>query len=270
MGRDRLKKMYVGSESGYCRLCGKYQSLTKDHFPPQNTGNSGHVYIYSQSTQILSQNGMKFKTLCQECNGELLAGLDGEQKEMVVGFSTFGKDLRIYNAKYIGLMLDTHRLLRSVLGHYIGTCFGDEVQDELQRPLSYSPFYEEIRKFVLGEIEHLEIVEVYYWYYPYDETRISQFQAFMPLFAKGSMEPVFGGVVKYFPIAFWIIDKSISKLLPMVQLMTPTKEKKLLRVRADVRMDSRYPEFPDSQGATLLSSAGLMEAEKKGLTRKHP
>jgi hypothetical protein len=71
---------YYGSKEGYCNICNKFTELTEDHVPPK-----GCIGINKKDVQVLTkylaceeikprlfQSGLKFRTICSNCNKILL------------------------------------------------------------------------------------------------------------------------------------------------------------------------------------------------------
>jgi hypothetical protein len=71
---------------GPCALCSTYANLTEDHIPPEAVGNDGswvaHSYLTSAAAdkQLIFgrefRGGIRFRTLCAECNNRLGARED--------------------------------------------------------------------------------------------------------------------------------------------------------------------------------------------------
>ena len=63
-----------------CNICSKELPLTEDHVPPQCCSNKGNIKFYSLFDKNLfpnknpkqAQNGIKFKTICAQCNNQRL------------------------------------------------------------------------------------------------------------------------------------------------------------------------------------------------------
>ena len=64
-------------KEGYCRICGKFDRLTREHVIPKNAGGGVGVKLYSpidllidkdSSHYILKQDGLTARTLCADCN----------------------------------------------------------------------------------------------------------------------------------------------------------------------------------------------------------
>lgn len=48
-----VKALKNGAEKGYCRICGKYGTLTDDHVPPKSLCKSIYKVSYLQKMQLL-------------------------------------------------------------------------------------------------------------------------------------------------------------------------------------------------------------------------
>ena len=72
----------VPGEWGPCALCRSYSKLTEAHVPPKSVGNTDEWITKSYMTALSTRNGdvyyprhfkggLKFKTLCRDCNSSL-------------------------------------------------------------------------------------------------------------------------------------------------------------------------------------------------------
>ena len=78
-----VKALKNGAEKGYCRICGKYGDLTDDHVPPKSCGNKGRTVFSIGQNKLIIQNGFHCRTICSNCNNELLGcNLDKEYKKV--------------------------------------------------------------------------------------------------------------------------------------------------------------------------------------------
>ena len=64
-------------KEGYCRICGRFDRLTREHVIPKNAGGGVGVKLYNpidllkdkdSSRYILKQDGLTARTLCAGCN----------------------------------------------------------------------------------------------------------------------------------------------------------------------------------------------------------
>lgn len=71
-----------GPKAGHCNICGSHGQLTEDHIPPKGALRITQMEMVhliqvlsapgSMSRGRLSQDGVKFRTLCGRCNNDLL------------------------------------------------------------------------------------------------------------------------------------------------------------------------------------------------------
>ena len=71
-------------EIDQCNICGQIGKMTWDHVPPKSSGNNLGIKVNTlfeglpteTSYQKNFQSGIKFRSLCQKCNGEILSRYD--------------------------------------------------------------------------------------------------------------------------------------------------------------------------------------------------
>ena len=72
-----------GPLRGRCNICGEEKKLTSDHVPPKGVNRFTRMELHSVSGALNAlegkkkkfrqfQNGVKFRSLCRDCNGGLL------------------------------------------------------------------------------------------------------------------------------------------------------------------------------------------------------
>lgn len=62
---------------GVCAICGNEENMTREHIPPESTGNTGYIKLIDFTSLIsntngnygqIYQNGIVYQTLCESCN----------------------------------------------------------------------------------------------------------------------------------------------------------------------------------------------------------
>jgi len=259
---SKVENKYFGFDSGYCRICGEHRKLTEDHIPPKKCGNNKKVFIMAGDEKRLSQNGLKLKTLCLECNGNRLGGkfdpelvrLHKEVKKILPTYQRSKFPVTSFICK-----INPNLLLRSVLGHLLSSTFGDVTNQNPAITLEYPTFYTSIQEYVLEKTQELKDISIYYWFYPYEEIRILHYFGHQPKIGKSNQ--IFGILFKFFPLAIWIVDKKASTVYPN-QLEIPTNSDSydlILNIENVIGM--QQPEFPVHDGFTVMSSAGLINTQ---------
>ena len=117
-------RLYKDANDQICNLCLLPAALTDDHVPTKGWGNDSLIEVrrflgeqFKAKQAILKcQGGVFFKTLCRQCNGEVLGGIpDAGLAELVaVCRKQFGREKRTFEA-----VLRPNAILRSILGHMI-------------------------------------------------------------------------------------------------------------------------------------------------------
>lgn len=211
-----LKK---GAEHGYCRICGKFADLTVDHIPPKSCGNKGRTSFTLWNKTIIMQNGFQCRTICDNCNNKLLGSdFDKEFKK----FYDKAKELKRMHSSIIfdsinKIDVDAKKILRCILAHFLAAnaCHSEKnVEETLQTPLDQNIVYERYRQFVLGKTQSIENSDVYYWYYPFSNIVINPYfgcmtDAFTPM-----KKNLIGTLIKFFPIALFILNRDSSDGIP--------------------------------------------------------
>ena len=117
---------YVGKNKyALCSICELNKKMSDDHIPPKCCGNSDKVfyrrftpeYIGSKAKtkDLYSQNGIKFRYICSDCNNLLGTKYDdelGKFKEVIL------KLLKGSNEKY---SIDVNKIVKSIVGHFLAS-----------------------------------------------------------------------------------------------------------------------------------------------------
>lgn len=258
-----LKFLQKGSEKGYCRICGNLDSLTDDHIPPKNCGNSMPVFVENfGGEKIISQNGAKFKTICGSCNNTILgSGPDKELARIQKEFRKNYSKLIINPNSSINLKINPKLLSKSILGHLLALFVGDNPKQNLKIKPKHSEFSLELREFVLNG-KTPENIEIYYWFYPYDEIKINIFFGYIPDI-RYSNKKVMGSLFKFEPFAFLIVNKNgTNAKLPHGKLNLNSDEQ-FIKINLGQIIRKDYPERPGSKGVVILNSSSDIKIKNK-------
>lgn len=252
---------------GYCAICQFHSRLTYDHVPPQACGNiadySINDLLAKQPKREVSQGGLKYRTLCSECNNTRLGGqYDPDLVKLVsdiMPLSLLKSRHNIIGTSPIGYPVRIHRLLRAVFGHVLAT----DIR-RLVGIIPKSPFDEILTQYFLDEtLELSEEVEVYYW--PYLHSEISILRAISLKRAFGPM--AFGHVFKFYPIAFWIVFQRPQNFSVNLPKLLPRKNSgldDLSEVFWDVSksLPAGFPEMPGDDYMVAFDSKQTMLAKR--------
>jgi hypothetical protein len=206
---------------GRCNICLKESRLTWDHVPPKSAIKVSPVQIrqvanllqaagadfvsnqYTSSTDIrtslrLSQNGLKFRTLCGRCNNTLLGGrYDVELARVsneVARWLQRWVDLGLRWLPPIVVSVQTHLLLRAVSGHLLAA----------QADSPPAPFHDHLREYFLDESRPLPpALRLFWWLFP------SNIQVVIPALGVANNKGrgfLAGDLLKFFPLAYYIAE----------------------------------------------------------------
>lgn len=258
-----------GKKVGPCNICGTDGPLTEDHIPPKGVSRLGQVTMMSitdllavhrqnnvqrpnRSTRF-SQDGVKFRTLCGQCNNERL-GL-GYDPTLI----SAAKDVRAYleSALYLPpemrIQTRPNRLVRSIVGHLLAHGVDEHRNGEMiERLTDY--FLDESCSFP-------QEFKLYYWVYPYNDQVVVK-GASVSLHYWNSFAVFM--LMKFFPFSFFfVLDEPPQWRLPFLRLDTMLTncidDETALAIKFTGLPHQRWPEAPGNTGM-LLYGEGAMGA----------
>jgi hypothetical protein len=151
-----------------CNICGEKKQMTWDHVPPKATGNNGAIVTNvltrglpeSNKYQKKYQNGIRFKSLCQECNNSLIGKYDMDYKKFTEDIKNIlSTDLIL--PQYISAKVKINRVCRAICGHFLAAKNFYDDQTTVDKKL---------REYIFNpNLSGKNITKLYYWVYPYDE-----------------------------------------------------------------------------------------------------
>ena len=200
-------------QAGFCLICGIYGRLSQDHVPPKGAititkVEQRHITeLMEVEASIVkgvpSPNGSKFKTICHNCNNTHLGGNDGEVARVCKSLTLQIKDYFFHSGNpytLINTNIDAKKFSRAMIGHVLAATSVKECKDEPQ----YSPYFQPLKNFVLGEDSAIDDThDIYYWYYPYNKHLSAKCVGF---YNNGSISTV--SLLSFFPIAFMVTKKN--------------------------------------------------------------
>lgn len=191
------------NKSGKCNVCGEEGKLTEDHSPPKACVRPTAVQIRHiinlladdgiQEKGRISQNGVKFRTICHRCNNDKL-GL--EYDPALALFTKRVANLlnsRVQLPNTINVPGNPQLIMRAVYGHLAA--------QGVERYLK-GPETEALRDaFLDTSIGLPENIRFYYWPFPHKGCVIFRDAAYMDLRTK---DIAVIWLMKFFPITFMI------------------------------------------------------------------
>jgi hypothetical protein len=259
---------------GQCSICGSYGEFTFDHVPPQRCIAPSMVELLPLSKLLtetprigfsggktedgklwfpnsaISQNGMKFRTICSKCNNARLGGkYDPELNRVALEVA------KIASAVNAGLVLpqasvvveaQSHALMKAVIGHLLAVTSYDEFD-----------FYSKLREYFLrGDLPLPEGVVFYYWPYPFRKPVIAK-----RIMVASGETIVTGDLLKFFPLAFFVADVGASTgTLGTQSIIGCGCNDMECRIKMNfnfaVAPPPNWPELPDRAGRVTMMQAG--------------
>lgn len=189
-----------------CNLCRKVTDLSWDHIPPKGgielstvkmetvfslmTGNREKPKIRE------NQNGMKYRTICSECNAYLGAEFDPTLNDFALSVGRY-LESSLEFPEIVNHSVKPQRLMKAILGHLVAA------KVDIENTL----FDQQARDYALNlEAPLPDDIHIFYWVYPHDcSITIRDFGMFTP---RGTFqEPAIFQTIKYFPIAYLCCNK---------------------------------------------------------------
>lgn len=263
MGKISEKLRTRGPKIGYCVICSVYGELTHDHIPPKGSTKITAVemrtltqHISKETTKYReSLNGVKFRTICQKCNNELL-GHEYDPHLNQISKEVSSEIHAVYESKMLpppklSVTVSPQRVARSIIGHVLASIMPTDINVP---PIS-APFPDAMRQYFLDPKQPLpSSLEIYYWVYPsYQQTIIRGA-------AVGSLNParfIVGDIIKFYPLAYWLVwERPHDAVVPFDQLL-PNKtvgldEKREIFVTLRDIPSVQWPESPNSKGLLIF------------------
>lgn len=239
-----------------CNICMNMRKLSDDHLPPQGATVVTEVEVKSLQQQwandpkhfrsAFSQNGLKFKTICRECNSKLGSNYDHELIRFTSHIRrTFNSILTIPETSHIEVNPD--RIIRAVVGHLIAAKVEpDGVDDKARAYLA-----DEVALPPPG-------LNVFYWIYPFEPTVVVR-DILMPA-VRGDFGKGFGffSVLKYYPLGFALAD--IQSYEGLENLANYAVGNLWQQVHVPIHLKHTrplgWPESPTNGNFTIMGKAG--------------
>ncbi len=202
---------FKGAKEGYCNICCTHSNLTRDHIPPQGCVKPTTVELrtltqYASSPTkkpIISQSGLNILSICGNCNNNLLGTeYDPELIEVskkVASIIRSQRNLGLSLPEKIGITVKPQRLLRSVVGHILA----GKLPVPGESPIS-APFPDSLRNYFLDQSSNLsDKFNCYYWLYPSNRQIVINSLGIGSALGEGFIAG--SCVLKFFPLAFWLV-----------------------------------------------------------------
>jgi len=265
--RSMSRVLTRGPKVGACNICGTEGNLTEDHTPPKGCVRVTQVEMKGIVELLaaeppgnrgrVSQNGVKYRTLCHHCNNDLLGlKFDPEFNRFVNGVSSIVKSrLHLPNTLYVSGK--PQKIVRSLIG----------VNGYLK-----GPHTEDLREwFYDGNRPMPDYMKIYYWAYPYKVQVLARDSIMRDLRAE---DAAYFWLMKFFPIAFWVVwdsptgyDYSQLNSFDDYRNFGPDDEVEIPVTLASVPHE-RWPESPEDHRVCVFGEGAIGIFEKKPKSKR--
>jgi len=246
---------------GRCNICGTAGKLSWDHVPPKGSVVPTRTEILSVGRMlaakdkigkdVVSQNGIKYRTLCGRCNNDLLG------KKCDPTLNAFARDVgRILGSgivppPVVRIPTKPVNLMKAVFGHLLAA---NTIElDEASCNNAMRECFLDVGLPVPGDIH------VFYWLYPYEIQVIKQ-DIVMPA-RRGHFDDGFGffKILKYFPVAYMVTDLAAYEGLPELTVHRGARFDETLDV--NIHFDKKYrwewPDLVDPGNFIFMGATGM-------------
>lgn len=244
-----------------CNICSKITQLTWDHVPPRGGYKVTEVEQESiiqyltggeKKSYIFSQNGVKYRTICGNCNNSLLGSrFDPVLNEFTTDIMLMVKTCIKLPRGTISVKTRPGLLSKAVIGHMLSASgeYGESKLDD------------RFREYILDDsLIAPEGLRIFYWIYPYSSIKVIR-DVGMPKY-RGTWEDFKKGIgifniMKYFPIGFIVSD--VEKYEGLEELTQHCgrnlSDEAFVLVNLDDVRDEHWPEMGDDN--ILMGGNGL-------------
>lgn len=247
-----------GPRNGPCSICGTPDALTIDHVPPKGATRIGAVEMRDLMERLsieglsgkyeLSQDGVKFRSLCRICNNERLgAGCDPELVSLCNHADATIRSRLILPGTF-SANVRPMRVLRAIVGHLLATQSGRVPVGTFERGMA--------QFFLNTKLPPPPEMECFYWPYPFNDQVILRDVSKTKLGT--GISPLLFKLLKFYPLSFMLIWQRDASVWPI-----PGAE--LTRYRglsnddtASIAFDlrsiphQRWPEAPSDDEAIMM------------------
>jgi hypothetical protein len=255
---------------GFCNICQTFGGLTNDHVPPQGSMPPRKVglkslpgFVECGSTRIerlVSQNGIKFRTLCNRCNNARLGKrYDPALNELSKRMAGIVRSRQVSLPPRVTVTMKPQRVARSVVGHLLAA----ELKDDAAAHPGQSAQRDLMRTYFLDESVDLpDAFNLYLW--PF----IANYQVILNKIAVlVDGQVVRGDFLKYFPAAFWLtyeapdsIKNSMSDHEVSVRGRALDEEGVICIDMGENGISSTWPEFPGDNEIVCIGERNCIVA----------
>jgi hypothetical protein len=206
------------NEFSMCNICGKEEKLSWDHVPPKSCFNYNKVeynplfkelskkdetkYDTKQEKKI-SQNGIKYRTICHDCNNTIGSKYDIKLKELVDTVNSYITSNMIIPIVF-KLEVNVNMVAKSIVGHFLAAR-NDYVGCEHKIDTN-------LRKYLLNDdCDPPQNLSLFWFIYPYNNIMIVR-DVYIKNVLERNKVPLPEGMIScmsFYPLAFILSEKQM-------------------------------------------------------------
>ena len=237
-----------------CNICRETKPLSWDHVPPKGgikltsiemEGIFELVSGQPKGPKKISQNGVKYRTICSDCNSKLGTEFDPELNKLNKTLIEFLQSSSVL-PKYSMIKVKPVRLMKAVLAHLLTAKHNiDEVVTD-----------KNIRETLfLDNISIPDDLHIHYWIYPFDCTVIMR-DFVLPAEQGNYSNCALANMIKYFPLAFIVSDKENFRELESLSQYRNLEIDNEVNLKIDLgkMQDLDWPERVDENNIVFMSA----------------
>ena len=237
-----------------CNLCRNTRALSWDHVPPKG----GIDISRTEMARLLdlmgsseapaieeSQNGVKYRTICKQCNELMGVEYDPHLNALAREVGTYIKSA-IKLPEQINIETDIQRVMKGILGHMVAAKVNVE----------NSNFDRLARTYVLDKEAKLpDDIYIHYWMYPYDISATIRDVAIATPKADGNLDLNIVQIMKYFPIAYIAGEQERYRQLSSLSKYRNLEINDVVEFKLNIKRKEKpfWPEEPlDEENSVLV------------------
>jgi len=188
---------------GICNICGNVTNLSWDHVPPKGSIICTDVQILSITNNFLeipnppreySQNGMKFRTICANCNNTIGLKFDVVFNNFILKLINLISE-NIGKEMFLNINVNLEFLIKSIFAHMLAA------KGEVENTVPDIKMKE-----CLLDIKEIRDINIHYWFYPYAINQVIR-DILIHKIRDGKNALV--SILKLYPIAFLVTDSDM-------------------------------------------------------------
>lgn len=260
---DRTFRFPVGPAHGRCNICGQQRDLTENHVPPKSWSPGRAVRIWSILDSVAQDGpgefekrsyGVPFRTLCADCNGNILQPYDRELASLTNQLAKAIGQKREGIPFYGSALVRPRRVALGVLAHLCS--------------VGLDRYSEHLSSYVLGINQSLlDDVKIYYWPYLHSPMTIVRDYRVFDFFSK-NLSNIF--ILKAYPVAFAIAIGGGKSFLDDADVRNfdeyaslGVDDEALIHFQLFRMPSQRWPECGDENSMLALDSASAFNVTGK-------